>query len=250
MISVIIPTCDRPTEFLYSAIDSVINQSLAPAEIILVDNGTHNVDSAALCEGVTLYRLKPRVGPSRARNFGAAMAKGSHLAFLDDDDWWDERFLEETWAVLQAEGVHCVYGRKDLFREGRVVRYKCPTPETLTIPVLLRRNPGTGGQNLLIEKALFWRVGGFDERLVTSEDKALALEVLRSGEKIGIATEAATILRLHDGLRARQARHRKLNFIWKYRNLLGIGGVLFLIFELFRPRIRARFRFIVNRYRA
>lgn len=250
MISVIIPTCDRPAEYLRAAIDSVLAQSLPADEIIVVDNGTRDADPSALPEGVVLYRLPPRVGPSRARNFGAAMARGSHLAFLDDDDWWDTGFLHEAWAVLQGEGARCVYGRKDVFRDGQVRRYKCPSPETLTIPVLLRRNPGTGGQNLLIEKALFWRVGGFDERLRTSEDKALALEVLRAGERIGIAPEAAAVLRSHHGVRARQARLRKLLFTWKYRHLLGLGGVLGTTLKLLTPDFRTRLRPMLRKLRA
>lgn len=226
MISVIIPTCDRPIEFLMEAINSVLGQSLSPAEVIVVDNGSCDVDSAALPEGVTLYRLPPRVGPSRARNFGAAMATGTHLAFLDDDDWWDSDFLLEAWTVLEGESARCVYGRKDIHYQTGTERYKCPTPDTLTVQVLLKRNPGTGGQNLLIEKVLFWRIAGFDDSLHTSEDKALALEVLLCSESIAIAPDAVTVVRSHDGPRARQAVWHKLRFAWKYRNLHGIGGLM------------------------
>ena len=250
MISVIIPTCDRPAEFLREAIESVLAQTLPPSEVIVVDNGTRDADPTALPDGVTLYRLPPRVGPSQARNFGAAMAKGTHLGFIDDDDWWDADFLREAWAVLEAEEVRCVYGRKDRYRDGLIERYKCPSPETLTIPVLLRRNPGTGGQNLLVEKALFWRVGGFDERLRTSEDKAFAIEVLRFGEKICIAPEAIAILRSHDGLRARQARLHKVLFSWKYRKFLGIGGLVATALDFVRPHFRVRLRTLLQRLRA
>ena len=83
MISVIIPTCDRPLAFLHEAIVSVLEQSHTPHEVIVVDNGINVVDLAELPEGVTVYRLPPRVGASRSRNFGAAMATGTHLAFLD-----------------------------------------------------------------------------------------------------------------------------------------------------------------------
>lgn len=250
MISVIIPTCDRPAEYLRTAIGSVLEQSLPADEIILVDNGTRPAELSALPEGVLMYRLPPRVGPSRARNFGAAMARGSHLAFLDDDDWWDTGFLHEAWAVLQDEGVRCVYGRKDIFRDGKVQRYKCPSRETLTIDILLRRNPGTGGQNLLIEKELYWRVGGFDEHLCTSEDKGLALEVLRAGEQIGIARKAAAILRSHQGIRARRTRLRRLLFTWKYRHLLGLGGLLGATLKLLIQDLRGRLRPVLRKLQA
>lgn len=226
MISVIIPTCDRPAEFLHEAVVSVFEQSHLPHEVIVVDNGISDVDPSVLPEGVTVYRLPPRVGASRSRNFGAAMATGTHLAFLDDDDWWDKDFLRETWLVLQTEGTRCVYGRKDIYRDGHVERYKCPSEDTLTIPVLLRRNPGTGGQNLLIEKKLFWQVGGFTEYLRVSNDKSFAIDVLATRERVSIAYKAAAILRPHDGPRLRNEKKHRLRFIWRYRHLYGTVGAL------------------------
>jgi glycosyltransferase involved in cell wall biosynthesis len=85
LISVIIPTADRPPAFLLDAVTSVLAQTLAPMEILVMDNGLRAVDPAILPGGVTLVRLAPRVGPSRARNAGAAKARGAHLAFLDDE---------------------------------------------------------------------------------------------------------------------------------------------------------------------
>lgn len=220
MISVIIPTCDRPTEYLCTAIDSVLAQSLPAGEIIVVDNGTKDVDPTALPAEVTLYRLPPRVGPSRARNFGAAMAQGTHLAFLDDDDWWDVDFLKEASAVLKAEETSCVYGRKDIFREGVISRYKCPTTATLTTQQLLKRNPGTSGSNILVAKSVFFRVGGFDHGLHSSEDRALALNILLAGEKLSVAENAVAVMRNHAGERARQRLSHRLLFTWKFRSHL------------------------------
>lgn len=226
MISAIIPTCDRPLDFLLTAIQSAQTQSLPPHEVIVVDNGIRPVDAASLPPDVRLLRLPPRSGASRSRNFGAAMAQGTHLAFLDDDDWWDVDFLKETAQVLKAEGTRCVYGRKDVFRDGQVQRYKCPTPQTLTIPVLLRRNPGTGGQNLLIEKELFFHVGGFTDTMRVSNDKAFVLDVLLSGAKVSVAPAAAAVLRAHDGPRLRGERIQRLRFVWRYRRLYGPMGTL------------------------
>ena len=238
MITVIIPTCDRPAEFLREAIDSVLAQTLPPSEVIVVDNGTRDADPAALPDGVTLYRLPPRVGPSRARNFGAAMAKGTHLAFLDDDDWWDADFLREAWLVLQAEGAGGVYGRLDCFQNGKIETFKCPTVETLSIPILLRRNPGTSGQNLLIEKLLFWRVGGFNERLLTSEDKAIAIDCLLNRERISVAPKAIAIIREHNGSRLSKNLLGRLNFIWRYRNHAQLVDIIFIFKKMIKEKIK------------
>tara|TARA_R110001606_G_scaffold327262_1_gene474104 strand:+ start:25463 stop:26227 length:765 start_codon:yes stop_codon:yes gene_type:complete len=249
MISVIIPTCDRPAAFLHTAIESAMVQSHPPHEVIVVDNCTIDINREALPDDVTVYRLPQRVGPSRARNFGATMASGTHFAFLDDDDWWDGDFLRETWVALHAEEARCACGRLDVYRENRIAPFKCTTPETLTIPVLLRRNPGTTGTNLLIEKTLFWDVGGFDEQLRTSEDKALVLEILNADERIAIAPDAVAIMRDHGGVRASQARHYKLLFSWKYRSLIGYRGLFGELFRLLNPRLLKRLARKANRIR-
>lgn len=243
MISVIIPTCDRPEAFLRAAIESVLVQTLPPTEVIVVDNGSRDADIAALPEEITLYRLPPRVGPSRARNFGAAVAKGTHLAFLDDDDWWDADFLREAWAVLQKEGTRCVYGRLDRFQNGKVDAYKCPTAEAIRIPTLLRRNPGTGGQNLLIDKFVFWRIGGFNERLLTSEDKTIPIECLLIEERISVAPNAVAIIRDHDGSRLSGNLLGRLRFLWAYRAHATPADIIWSVTKLIRQSIKDGWHF-------
>lgn len=223
-VSVVIPTCDRP-DFLREAVASVLRQSLPPHEIIIVDNGSFALQGSDLPEGVTLLRTEPRIGPSRARNQGAAAASGQLVAFLDDDDWWAEDFLREAVFALVEQDVSCVYGRKCRATEHGVQPYRLPTPETLTVPTLLRRNPGTGGMNLLIDRLLFLRLGGFDPDLLLSEDRALALELLLAGERIGIAPDALAIVRTHDSDRLRRHGMRKLGFIRKYRRLYSAAGL-------------------------
>ncbi|MDI5934380.1 glycosyltransferase family 2 protein [Halomonas kalidii] len=247
-ISVIIPTCDRPSEFLNSAIASALAQSLSPLEILIIDNGISKVHEEDLASGVELYRLKPHVGVSRARNFGAAMARGDYVAFLDDDDWWDEGFLKEAWRVAVEGDYRCVYGRKDRWRDGRLSRYKMAAQETVNVPCLLRGNPGIGGQNLLIEKALFFSIGGFDERLFIAEDRALALEILLSGERIGVARDAVAILRHHDGDRLRNFKFRKINFIWKYRHHMTKAWFARSVLSFAKSGIRHVIRRILVKY--
>jgi GT2 family glycosyltransferase len=225
VISVIIPTCDRP-RLVNEAIRSALSQSLSPAEILVIDNGKIPLRPDMLPSRCMLHRMAPRVGPSVARNLGAAKARGEYLAFLDDDDCWAPTFLAEAWAALAKARVRCVYGRKCVLDGGNLRPYRLAAPEDITIPVLLRRNPGIGGINLLLERSLFVEVGGFDERLRLSEDRALAIEMLLAGVRIGTAPDAIAIVRHHAGNRLRQRRIRKLQFVWQYRRFYGLAGFL------------------------
>jgi GT2 family glycosyltransferase len=249
-ISVIIPTCDRP-EYVREAIASALAQTLRPHEILVIDNGTRDLRLDGFPPAVQLHRIAPRIGPARARNFGAAVATGAYLAFLDDDDWWEPSFLVNARAALDMENVRCVYGRKDVYIAGQSSLYMTPSKDDLTVPVLLRRNPGIGGINLLIERILFLKVGGFDERLLLSEDRALALEVLLSGEPIGVAPAAVAIFREHTSDRLTTHNIRKIRFVLKYRRLYSslefvssIGRILAVsLLSRVAPRLMTKLRF-------
>lgn len=240
MISVVIPTCDRPIAFLNEAIGSVLEQSLKPSEIIVVDNGSSAVDQGDLAESIILHRLQPFVGPSRARNFGAAIAVGDFLAFLDDDDIWDPDFLKEAYSTLKSDGTACVYGRIDAQRGNERIPFKEPSSDTLNIPTLVQRNPGTGGINVLIEKRLFWAVGGFHNDLITSEDKALAIEILKSGEKISTAPKAVSVARQHDGPSLSSNPLPRLKFAFKYRKEIKFSTFVRLVIRIIRLHLTKR----------
>ena len=103
-ISVVVPLYNGE-RFITEALDSLGRQSLAVAEVIVVDDGSTD-DGAAVAESHSLQPLVLRqanVGVAVARNRGALRAKSRFVAFLDQDDlWmpqrhaWLDRFLAAT----------------------------------------------------------------------------------------------------------------------------------------------------------
>src|SRR5689334_14515250 len=97
LVSVIIPTYNR-AGLLPSAIASVIAQTFADWELIIVDDGSTDNTAETVQPGLHEARLRyvprPNLGRSAARNFGASLAHGQWLAFLDSDD----RYLPDTLA--------------------------------------------------------------------------------------------------------------------------------------------------------
>ena len=105
LISIIVPVY-RVEEYLDDCVESVLRQSFADWELILVDDGSPD-QCGALCDAWAGRDKRIQVihqengGLSAARNSGIEKARGSWLAFLDSDDWWDTHFLEEMLDAAQ-----------------------------------------------------------------------------------------------------------------------------------------------------
>jgi teichuronic acid biosynthesis glycosyltransferase TuaG len=183
-VSVIIP-CYRCLETVERALDSVLNQTRQPSEILLID------DASADGTLDLLYRLEelhaPRVrviplakngGPGLARNAGWDAATQPWLAFLDADDAWHPRKLEIQWAWLELHPEAVLCGHASQFTTGAL---DIPLGETTgairlsLLRMLISNRLPT--RSVMLRKDLTFRFRG---KYVT-EDYLLWLEVIISG---------------------------------------------------------------------
>ena len=175
MVSVVIPNLNYG-RFLRQAIDSVLQQTVPPLEIIVVDDGSSD-DSVAVVRGYgtrVVLLEQSRGGVARARNRGAASATGSHLAFLDSDDAWAPSKLAAQLSRLRDDAVGLVYcGVEFIDEQGTVLAISTRGKAgRLLEDLALLRDFGSmgGGSGCLITREAFERAGRFDERLSTSAD--------------------------------------------------------------------------------
>lgn len=116
-ISVIIPTYN-PAAYLRECLDSLSRQTLDPSlfEVIIVLNGEKQgyedvikeyISSHSDINFVYLYSSIP--GVSRARNMGLDAAKGEYIAFIDDDDFVSEVYLEELFFKASRDVISLCY---------------------------------------------------------------------------------------------------------------------------------------------
>ncbi|MCF7939545.1 MAG: glycosyltransferase [Spirochaetales bacterium] len=101
LISVVIPVYNRP-QMLDAAVRSVLDQSFADFELIVVDDGSEPpVDGRRWGDlRVRVIRAEHTGMPGAARNRGIREAAGRYLAFLDSDDRWLSEKLELQLPVL------------------------------------------------------------------------------------------------------------------------------------------------------
>ncbi|WP_420182952.1 glycosyltransferase family 2 protein (plasmid) [Haloarcula sp. KBTZ06] len=100
LVSVVIPTYGRDGR-LPAAIKSVLNQQYDRIELLVVDDGSPTPVATTLPEDilsdgrVKTIRHKENRGANVARNTGIQTSNGDYVAFLDDDDRWDETKLRK-----------------------------------------------------------------------------------------------------------------------------------------------------------
>jgi len=118
LVSVIIPTRNR-CERLRLAVRSVQEQTYRDLEIVIVDDASFD-DTPSLASAlarddprIVIVRNEEATGAARARNQGIAAGHGRFVAFLDDDDVWLRRKLDDQMAYLEARSdvglVCCQY---------------------------------------------------------------------------------------------------------------------------------------------
>jgi len=127
-VSVIIPAY-RAEQTIRRAIDSALAQTVPPAEIIVVDDGSPDDQNAVIQQyGERVVLVRQANGKTAmARNAGLARAQGDFIAFLDADDYWEPEKLERQLAVFgkhpEVGVVAAAYFTQEPDCERTVVRY-------------------------------------------------------------------------------------------------------------------------------
>lgn len=112
MITAIIPFYNA-SKTIERAIKSILNQTLKPEKIIVVDDYSTKEESNALGliaekYGIYVIKLTKNSGPSAARNMGWSAAKTKYIAFLDSDDTWSSNKLEICINYMEKNHAHIV----------------------------------------------------------------------------------------------------------------------------------------------
>lgn len=243
-ISVVIPTLGTRNEYLQESLESIFSQTMQPIEIIIVNNGVGAVNLADFnltgSIPIVIVQTVSNAGVSQARNFGATIAKGNVIAFLDDDDLWDRDFLRLCLNDLVSSGAQCVLGRIDKLIDGKISQLFDATGFLDSYSFIVM-NPGATGSNVVIYRDTFMSIGGYDCSLPPTEDGALILSLIDTGQKVSVCPEAQAIMRIHSGVRLTNPGSASIGFkafYIKYGKRVGIKDRFFLIWKFRREDYR------------
>jgi GT2 family glycosyltransferase len=174
--SVVIITLDRAA-LLRQALASLMCQRHPVSEVVVVDNGpgsdTAEVARWAAEQLPVRHCPEPRRGYGAARNRGLREASGEWLLFLDDDCLAEPDWTDRLLAPLQSGEAELVGGSRDCVQPGLAARLDYLSADAPVLhPALPRRFVShLSTSNLAMARDTAARVGWFDERLSTCEDR-------------------------------------------------------------------------------
>lgn len=173
-VSVILPSRDRPLE-VRRAVATVLAQTFADWELIIVDDGSDPavdvIGLRALDPRITVLRNDVATGVSRARNRGVAAARGTWLAFLDDDDVWHPDKLQAQLDVAAATGATFVYTGATVVEAGygRVYVQEAAASDAYD-RAIFRDNVVRAPSSVLVRADAMAQTTGFDPELSVVAD--------------------------------------------------------------------------------
>jgi GT2 family glycosyltransferase len=189
--------------FLAAAVESALAEE--PAEVIVVEDGTEEVDAAAI-GGARLLRL-PHVRRSRARNEGVAAAVTPYVAFLDEDDLClAGRLARQAAALDAAPRAAMSYGRVVVVdRELRPIaswavldrRFDKLAASGTSYEAIVRLGGPLYPSAAMVRRDAFLEQGGFDPAFDAHEDLDLFLRFANAGGLVPTQGGPVALIRSH-----------------------------------------------------
>lgn len=184
LVSVIVPTYNS-ARYVTAAVDSILDQSFKDFEVLVIDDGSTDDTRTVLARygSPVRYIHQSNRGVSIARNRGIAESTGKYIAFLDADDTWFPAKLERQLdALTQTPGYRlCYTGFRFVDDQMRSLRDHRPRQfDDALEGLLFHGNIVSSICTVLVERALFDQVGGFDPELSQCADWDMWVRLART----------------------------------------------------------------------
>ena len=210
-VSIIIP-CYNGHALLAQAVESALRQDLKSKEVIVIDDGSTAPETAEvlarLPEEVEVIRQENR-GVAAARNRGFEAARGHYVLPLDCDDWIEPNYARRALELIAGREDAFVYSWLAAFGEYEAVLRKRWDPFAQLIVNRL-------AYCMLIPKALWRQVGGYDETMrLGCEDWDFNIRLGLAGAEGLCLPEPLFHYRVSAGSLMHSVTHRHYGAVWR-----------------------------------
>jgi GT2 family glycosyltransferase len=192
-VSIIIP-CYNYGKYVAKAIDSALNQTQKPLEVIVINDGS--TDNSK--EEILKYKEKVQFidkhneGVITTKNLGLEKAKGSWVIFLDADDYLDDKYIEKCLKFARMRDKDITYTDMKLFGvKGEIFSAKPYTFRAIRVGNFIHNSA-------LLRTELVRAVGGYKIEMAGGyEDWELYLSMIELGAKPGKIAQPLLYYRQH-----------------------------------------------------
>ena len=218
-VSVVI-TAYNSEAFIADAITSVLNQSRAVDEIVVVDDGstdgTRQVVSEFADQGIK-YVLQPNSSAGAARNRGIRETSGDFIAFLDADDYWlPEKTRLQTQHLETHPNAALVSGFARWWNVAKdsvlISGQRVKDLQTLRREILVHNLIGNPSM-VMIRRSALETEGVFDARVRWGQDWDLWIRLVEKYDA-AVLPETLTVYRWHSDNLSHVRRWERLLSFW------------------------------------
>lgn len=182
LVSIIMPVYNSE-KYIEDAVNSILKQTYNNWELIIVNDCSTDNSSKIInrfCENdsrIKVYHLEKNVGVSRARNYGIENSNGEYIAFLDSDDFWDEKKLKLQINFMLENNYDFTYTSYTLIDQNGKKIKDIFVAEDVNYFQLLKGNIITCSTVILNKK----RIGDIRMPQIKHEDYATWLNISKNG---------------------------------------------------------------------
>lgn len=207
LVSVIIPSYNRAA-YIEAAINSALDQTYGPVEVIVVDDGSTDGSYEKLQQWEERGKLvllthpeRRNRGQSASINLGIQQAAGSYIAILDSDDMFAKEKLADQVAFLEANPeTGMVYGQGHAVDADGNFLFKVPgdghqelsDPNRLLLDCYMALPGGS-----LVRRSVFETAGLFEESFRAGQDHDMAIRIMEA-TRCAYLPKLAFYYRKHD----------------------------------------------------
>lgn len=201
LFSIIIPAYNRGS-LIKGTIDSVLSQSYKDYELIIVDDGStdNTADIVKSYGGQIKYYFQENGGAESARNLGAEKCSGSYFLFLDSDDILFPSALDVYSKVISYNHPSFIIGKVTEDEGGLNENLVGTSIHIITLKSYVYKDRAVHKtcSAFVIERDLFFKIGGFRKGTFPVEDLDLILRTDGKGDVVIINYPPNLLYRIHE----------------------------------------------------
>jgi glycosyltransferase involved in cell wall biosynthesis len=251
----IIITCYNQDKFIRDSVSSALAQNYTDKEIVVVDDGSTDESKKILEEyrdAIKFKDLENNEGACAARNWGASLASGDFLVFLDGDDLLLPWALNVYSRIIDLKNPKLLLCSMIWFKEAfSSVKIGSPPLEIRVVDyeTYMKKDRAfrQSASALVVDRQSFNDVGGWTHDFFPMEDYDLVLKLGYSGRTIQIVSPVTTAYRVHAGntihqvqrivtnvfslIRREELGHYPGGRACRYERYGVIGGIVFFMLK-------------------